>query len=384
VTRPAYLSPEELADVSSLSPRADVFSLATLTYELFTGRPAFVGGGDVVLDTVRMARFPRLREHRPDIHARAEHILREAWALTPDDRPPSAGRFAALFAEAVNQQAHTLVNVPTVSAAKEPPPTKATLSGPGPLDVATRKALQEGRATPISPASEATPPTNASPARGTPASTRAPRSGRPAALAASPAQRPRSFLPKPGETPDDATRPEISVPSEVRVEAQATSDETPVDGTSTPTPRFSRTTPGVPSPLPSAPTPIATVAPSRVEPSPPRARRDGARLRRPAAAHPDPRGPVTARCTRARARARAVTLTLTRTLTRTVTRARAVTLTRTRAELRAGDAARREPRPCDAARAATGTADGFALRAAAGSTAAAPQLPARGGRPLAS
>jgi hypothetical protein len=268
VTRPAYLSPEELADVSSLSPRADVFSLATLTYELFTGRPAFVGGGDVVLDTVRMARFPRLREHRPDIHARAEHILREAWALTPDDRPPSAGRFAALFAEAVNQQAHTLVNVPTVSAAKEPPPTKATLSGPGPLDVATRKALQEGRATPISPASEATPPTNASPARGTPASTRAPRSGRPAALAASPAQRPRSFLPKPGETPDDATRPEISVPSEVRVEAQATSDETPVDGTSTPTPRFSRTTPGVPSPLPSAPTPIATVAPSRVEPSP--------------------------------------------------------------------------------------------------------------------
>jgi len=256
VTRPAYLSPEELADVSSLSPRADVFSLATLTYELFTGRPAFVGGGDVVLDTVRMARFPRLREHRTDIHARAEHILREAWALTPDDRPPSAGRFAALFAEAVNQQAHTLVNVPTVSALKEQVPGKSTLSGPGPLDVATRKALHDGRTTPVAPAGEDARPPAASPARGTPASPRAPRSARPVAPAAAPSQRPRSFLPKPGENTDDATRPEISVPSEVR--AEEPSDETPVEGASAPSARFSRTTPGIPSPLPSTPTPIAT------------------------------------------------------------------------------------------------------------------------------
>lgn len=258
VTRPAYLSPEELADVSSLSPRADVFSLATLTYELFTGRPAFVGGGDVVLDTVRMARFPRLREHRPDIHARAEHVLREAWALTPDDRPPSAGRFAALFAEAVNQQAHTLVNVPTVSALKEQGPGKSTLSGPGPLDVATRKALQDGRASAIAPTREDPHPPAASPARGTPASPRAPRSGRPVSPPAVTSQRPRSFLPKPGETTDDATRPEISVPSEVRAEEPSSSDETPIDGTSAPAPRFSRTTPGIPSPLPTTPTPIAT------------------------------------------------------------------------------------------------------------------------------
>lgn len=268
VTRPAYLSPEELADVSSLSPRADVFSLATLTYELFTGRPAFVGGGDVVLDTVRMARFPRLREHRPDIHARAEHILREAWALTPDDRPPSAGRFAALFAEAVNQQAHTLVNVPTVGALKEPSPGKSTLSGPGPLDVATRKALQEGRATPIAPATDDPAPPAPSPARATPASPRALRSARAASPGASPSQRPRSFLPKPGETTDDATRPEISVPSEVRDEAHAASDETPVDGTSAPAARFARTTPGIPSPLPSTPTAIATDPSVHVEPAP--------------------------------------------------------------------------------------------------------------------
>jgi hypothetical protein len=267
VTRPAYLSPEELADVSSLSPRADVFSLATLTYELFTGRPAFVGGGDVVLDTVRMARFPRLREHRPDIHARAEHILREAWALTPDDRPPSAGRFAALFAEAVNQQAHTLVNVPTVSALKEQGPGKSTLSGPGPLDVATRKALQDGRASALAPTREDPPPPAASPARGTPASPRAPRSGRPVSPPAVTSQRPRSFLPKPGETTDDATRPEISVPSKVRAEEQSSSDETPIDGTSAPAPRFSRTTPGIPSPLPSTPTPIATSPTVTTEPA---------------------------------------------------------------------------------------------------------------------
>lgn len=269
VIRPAYLSPEELADVSSLSPRADVFSLATLTYELFTGRPAFVGGGDGVLDYVRMARFPRLREHRPDLHARAEHVLREAWSLTPDDRPLSAGRFASLFADAVNQQAHTLVNIPAAPA-PEPQP-KLTLNGPGPLDVATRRALRDER--PPAPRSSEGEgegdPTPRIPAT----NPRAPRGVR------GTSQRPRAFLPKPGDVPDEATRPEISVPSEVRDgDNVPPADETPVEGTASPrpvTPRFQKTTPGIVSPMPSAPlavhAPPATEAPisSAEAPSPP-------------------------------------------------------------------------------------------------------------------
>ncbi|MEZ4391867.1 MAG: protein kinase [Polyangiales bacterium] len=266
VTRPAYLSPEELADVSSLSPRADVFSLATLTYELFTGRPAFVGGGDVVLDIVRMTRFPRLREHRTDLHARAEHVLREAWSLTPDDRPPSAGRFASLFADAVNQQSHTLVNIPTAPAMEAK--AKLTLNGPGPLDVSTRRALRderaEGPAPPVEGLAESARPIS-------PAGGRALRANRGAS------QRPRVFLPRPGDAAEEATRPEISVPSEVSQSAEPPpGDATPVEGTSSPEaeppkPRFNQTTPGFMSPLPSAP---ASVSPqddpgdSELEPTP--------------------------------------------------------------------------------------------------------------------
>lgn len=253
VTRPAYLSPEELADVSSLSPRADVFSLATLTYELFTGRPAFVGGGDVVLDIVRMTRFPRLREHRTDIHARAEHVLREAWSLTPDDRPPSAGRFASLFADAVNQQSHTLVNIPTAPAMEAK--AKLTLNGPGPLDVATRRALREERAEALGTQPDG--PAEAGPRPVSPVGGRVLRASRGAS------QRPRMFLPRPGDAADEATRPEISVPSEVRDSAEEPpSDATPIEGTAspeaeTPTPRFNRTTPGFVSPMPAVPTSVS-------------------------------------------------------------------------------------------------------------------------------
>jgi len=53
----AYLSPEHLrGDLRAVGPHSDQYSLATIAYELFTGRPPFVGGDAAVRDQHLRAR----------------------------------------------------------------------------------------------------------------------------------------------------------------------------------------------------------------------------------------------------------------------------------------------------------------------------------------
>jgi len=82
-----YMSPEQ-ARGEPLDPRSDIFSMAVVMYELFTGEKLFPG--DEVEDIVRNINempLPRPSEVRPDLPKRVDEILMPALARDPSRRP---------------------------------------------------------------------------------------------------------------------------------------------------------------------------------------------------------------------------------------------------------------------------------------------------------
>ncbi|MDO9022469.1 MAG: protein kinase [Deltaproteobacteria bacterium] len=100
--RPGYRSPEELAGVLSLGPRADVFSLATVAYELLTGRHAWPHVPELALDSMRVGVRDRVSVLRPTLPAALDLVFERAWSLSPDARQSTAGRFARALRAAVD------------------------------------------------------------------------------------------------------------------------------------------------------------------------------------------------------------------------------------------------------------------------------------------
>jgi len=85
---PTYMSPEQAeADLSSLGPACDVYSLGATLYCLLTGRAPFVGDrADAVLEKVRRGEFPKPRTLRPEVAVPLQAICLKAMALQPADR----------------------------------------------------------------------------------------------------------------------------------------------------------------------------------------------------------------------------------------------------------------------------------------------------------
>lgn len=100
--RPGYRSPEELAGVTSLGPRADVFSLATVAYELLSGRMAWQHVPELALDNMRVGVRDRVSVLRPTLPAALDAVFDRAWSLSPEPRHSSAGSFARALRKAID------------------------------------------------------------------------------------------------------------------------------------------------------------------------------------------------------------------------------------------------------------------------------------------
>ncbi len=99
--RAAYQSPEALADIASLSARADVFVLASLAYEALTGRHAFSGTADQVLGALHAGERPSATAVRDDVPAAVDGVLHRCWELSPEKRPATAGEAARAISAAL-------------------------------------------------------------------------------------------------------------------------------------------------------------------------------------------------------------------------------------------------------------------------------------------
>lgn len=91
---PAYMSPEQCLGEPSLGPLSDVYSFATVVYEMLTGTPPFVAEsfGQYVMAHVReIPASPK--ERNAEIPEHVAEALLLALSKTPTERPVSAGEF---------------------------------------------------------------------------------------------------------------------------------------------------------------------------------------------------------------------------------------------------------------------------------------------------
>ena len=101
VGTPAYMSPEQGAGSRQLDARSDLYSLATVLYEMLAGDPPFSGvNGQAILARKAADPVPRLRTVRPDVPPPLEQVIDRALARAPADRFATVAEFAAALAVA--------------------------------------------------------------------------------------------------------------------------------------------------------------------------------------------------------------------------------------------------------------------------------------------
>jgi eukaryotic-like serine/threonine-protein kinase len=83
---PTYMAPEQIRG-TEVDPRTDIYSLGVIMYEMFTGRPPYVGADPLsVLYQHIEGKAPRPRERNPAIPEAVEAIICRAMAVHPDQR----------------------------------------------------------------------------------------------------------------------------------------------------------------------------------------------------------------------------------------------------------------------------------------------------------
>ena len=91
---PEFMSPEQIRG-KVLDLRSDVYALAIVAFEMFTGQLPFQGRNAQEMMIARLRGKPTLlREVKPDLPGRLEQVLNKAMALDPGDRFSSMGAFA--------------------------------------------------------------------------------------------------------------------------------------------------------------------------------------------------------------------------------------------------------------------------------------------------
>ena len=93
---PAYMSPEQLSG-ERLTPRSDLYAVALVLYELFTGWRMFEGSTLSELAARHNQPKPRLAPAVPDLDPAIERIVMRCLEEDPDERPSSAREVLSSF-----------------------------------------------------------------------------------------------------------------------------------------------------------------------------------------------------------------------------------------------------------------------------------------------
>ncbi len=91
---PAYMSPEQCKDSADVDLRADIYSFATILYEMLAGRTPYVAATGTELLIMHLTETPQpLRTLAADVPAHVEAAIMRALARARDDRFDSVSAF---------------------------------------------------------------------------------------------------------------------------------------------------------------------------------------------------------------------------------------------------------------------------------------------------
>jgi eukaryotic-like serine/threonine-protein kinase len=119
---PAYMSPEQAAGDKTLDARTDVYSLASVLYEMLAGEAPWTGPTAQSIMAKRLSEPPpSVRAARPNVPVAVDDAIRRALA------PVAADRFgtAAQFAQALHLASATVTGAATVPSPVAEPPRPA-------------------------------------------------------------------------------------------------------------------------------------------------------------------------------------------------------------------------------------------------------------------
>lgn len=83
---PAYMSPEQIADAKQLDPRSDIYSLGSLAYYVFCGRPMFQGNAMQILADQLHVSPPSLKSIINEFPVELSDVVDRCLAKVPEDR----------------------------------------------------------------------------------------------------------------------------------------------------------------------------------------------------------------------------------------------------------------------------------------------------------
>ena len=93
----AYMAPEQALG-REVTPRADLYSLGCVLYEMTSGRPPFVGDDAVALISQHINTPPVApRWHNPRVGEGLERVILSLLSKEPDQRPESAAQLIDLL-----------------------------------------------------------------------------------------------------------------------------------------------------------------------------------------------------------------------------------------------------------------------------------------------
>jgi hypothetical protein len=137
-----YMSPEQ-ARGDTLDTRSDLFSAASVIYELFTNEKLFPGDeAEQIIKNIHDMPIPRMTSLRPNVPSRLDEVLAGPLARKPIDRPTRPAQVLRGLIELSYESSIMATALDVAEALATVIPAKR-LSGQGALDDVIRKQLQD-------------------------------------------------------------------------------------------------------------------------------------------------------------------------------------------------------------------------------------------------